>query len=293
MAITKVSELGDTIPTLIEEARFTEQFKAVMRGLSWTIRKGKGSTINVPYFGEVVAGALTDGIDMTSSETMVDTNVPITPLEVGLKITLTDSVIEDNNEDLKRAAGRLLGDAYEKKRDLDLLGQIDDATTSVAGSATTLTMGHVAAARALLLGNATSAGGPAPQPYVGVIHPFQELDLVDVIIPVVPTAGTINVTGTAFTDEILMRYSIGRLFGMPIVTDGNLTIDGEDDTKGGVFAMGKMGAIIYGSAREPTIEPERDGSLRAWEMNYVGRYGVGEYLAGWIVELYSDAATPA
>ena len=293
MAITKVSELGDTIPTVIEEAQFTSQFKAIMRGLCWPIRKGKGSTVNVPYFGEVVSHPLQEGIDMTGSETMQDTNVRITPAEHGLKIILTDDVSEDDNEDLKRAAGTLLGDAYEKERDILLLSQLDDAASTLAGSTTTLTMGHIAAARATLLGNETASGGPAPMPYVCVIHPFQELDLVDVIIPVVPVAGTTNVTGTAFTDDILRNYSIGRLFGMPIVTDGNIEILSGGAAKGGVFASGKRGSIIYTSAREASIEPERDASLRGWELNYVGRYGYGEYLAGWIVELYTDADVPA
>jgi len=292
MAITKLSDLGDTIPTIIEEARFTSQFKAIMRGLSWTIKKGKGTTVNVPYFSEATANVLTEAVDMTSSETMIDTNVQITTYEVGLKIVLTDNVIEDDNEDLKRAAGRILGDAFEKKRDQDLLVQLDDATISLAGASTTLTMGHIAASRAVLGGNATTTGGPAPTPYACVIHPFQELDLVDVITPVVPAAGTTNVGGSALFDSIIQKYSIGRLFGIPIITDGNLVISGTD-VKGGVFASGNGGGLIYVSAREPNVEPERDASLRGWELNYVGRYGVGEYLAGWIVELYTDCTTPA
>ena len=292
MGITKVADLGDTIPTIIEEARHVEQFEAIMRGLSWNIKKPDGETINIPYFSEVVANVLAEGVDMTQSETMEDTNVQITMDEVGLKIILTDVVIEDNQEDLKRHAGLLMGRAYEKKRDIDLLDIIDNASSSLAGSANALTMGHIAAARATLLGNITTNGGPAPTPYVCVIHPFQELDIVDVITPVVPASNTLNVTGTKLTDEILLRYSVGRLFGMPIVTDGNLTLTASA-TKGGVFAMGKGGGIIYGSAREPSVEPERDGSLRAWEMNYVGRYGVGEYLPGYIVELFADASAPA
>ena len=50
MSITTTAELGDTIPTVIEEARFTAQFKAVMAGLVWKITKeqGDGSTVNVP-----------------------------------------------------------------------------------------------------------------------------------------------------------------------------------------------------------------------------------------------------
>jgi len=292
MAITKIADLGDTIPTVIEEARHVEQFEAIMRGLSWTIKKPNGSTINVPYFSEVTASVLTEGVDMTQSETMEDTNVQIAMDEVGLKIVLTDNVIEDDQEDLKRHAGILVGRAFEKKRDQDLLGQIDDAASSLAGSANALTMGHIAAARATLAGNATSNGGPAPTPYVCVIHPFQELDIVDAITPVTPAAGTTNVTGTPLTDEILKRYSVGQLFGMPIVTDGNLTLTASA-TKGGCFAMGKGGGIIYGTAREPSVEPERDASLRGWELNYVGRYGVGEYLSGYIVELFADASAPA
>lgn len=292
MATTKTDQLTNTIPTIIEEAMYTAQHNAVMRGLVWTIRKGKGSTVNVPTFGENTAHNLTEGIDMTASETMSDTNVQITPGEVGLKIILTDDVIEDDNEDLKRAAGTILGAAFEKKRDEDLLEQIDDATNSL-GANGTLTMGFIAAARAILAGNATTTGGPAPLPYGVVIHPFQELDIVDVITPVVPAANTLNTTGTAFTDSILKTYTVGRLFGMPIISAGNLKIDGTPVAKGGVFAMGTKGAIIYVSAREPTVEPERDASLRGWELNYVGRYGVGEFLPGWIVELAIDATTPA
>jgi hypothetical protein len=245
------------------------------------------------YFGEVTANVLTDGVDMTASETMTDTNVQITPYEAGLKIILTDNVIEDDNEALIRAAGRLLGDGFEKKRDQDLLARLDNATNSLAGASTTLTMGHFAAARALLAGNATTAGGPAPTPYVGVIHPFREPDIVDVLTPTVPGGTTPATTPGSVTDDVLRNYSVGKLFGMQIVMDGNLAIDSSSDCKGGVFSMGAGGGIIYVSAREPSVETERDASLRGYELNYVGRYGVGNYLNGWTVELYTNASTPA
>ena len=48
MGQTTTAELGDTIPTIISEAKFTEQFKAIMRGLCWRIAKGKGTTVNIP-----------------------------------------------------------------------------------------------------------------------------------------------------------------------------------------------------------------------------------------------------
>ena len=290
---TLTSDLGDTIPTIISEAKFTEQFKAIMRGLCWRIAKGKGSTVNIPYFGEAVSHQLTEGVDMISAETMVDTNVQITPYEAGLKIILTDVVIEDDNEDLVRAAGRVLGDAYEKKVDQDLLARLDSATVSMGAAGSTLTMGYIAAARAQLQGNATSTGGPAPTPYVIVHHPFCELDIVDVLTPVVPAAGTTQNAYAQMVDDVLAKYSVGRLFGMNFVSDGNLAIDTSDDAKGGVFAQGNNGGIIYVSARDAEVKPTRDESLRGVELVYVGRYGVGNYLNGWTVELYNDAATPA
>lgn len=293
MGITTIADLQDTIPVIISEAKFIQQFKAVMRGLVWNIRKGNGSTVNIPYFEQVVANDLTEGIDMTGSETMEDINVQVTPAEVGLKIILTDSVVEDDQEDLKRAAGRLMGDGYELKRDVDLIGQFASASSTVASTGQTLTMGNLAAGRAILAGNKISAGGPAKTPYVAVIHPFQELDIVDVITPVLPVANTLNTTGTALTDEILRNYSIGRLFGMPIVLDGNIVITSDPDARGGIFPMGMGDGIIYVSAREPTVEPERDASLRAWELNYVGRYGVGIYRNGHVVGILSDATSPA
>jgi len=94
--------------------------------------------------------------------------------------------------------------------------------------------------------------------------------------------------GGGLPDEILRQYQIGRLFGMRIVEDGNIVFSGTD-SKGGVIGPT---SIILATAREWNVEPERDASLRAWELNCVGRYGVANYLNGWTVELYCDAVTP-
>ena len=89
MAVTTDAVLADTIPTVLESARFTEQFSAVMSGLVWRIQKQlhDGKNVNVPTFGTVTARNLTEGVDNTISETMSDSLVTITPGEVGCKIT--------------------------------------------------------------------------------------------------------------------------------------------------------------------------------------------------------------
>jgi len=300
MATTTLAQLTDTIPTVISKARYTETFGFPMAALVQNIpKKGKGSTVNIPYWGILSASTLTENVDMTASETMVDTNVPVTLNEVGAKVILTDNLIEDDQEEVRGIAGTLLGNAMGLKRDQDLNLLLDNGTTSLCGTGNPLTMGHIAAARALLQGNATSAGGPCPGPYTVILHPYQTLDLVDVLTPLAPygvvgTAGTalssMQAPGISLTDEILRQYTIGRLFGMNIVEDGNIDFVTTDDIKGGVIGPT---SIILATAREWNVEPERDASLRAWELNCVGRYGVANYLNGWTVELYSDAATPA
>jgi len=298
MAFTTIAELQDTVDTIHEKALLTSQFGNPMAALCWKINKGKGhSTVDVPYFGVVTANTLTEGIDMATSETMEDTNVQVTLSEVGAKIILTDVALEDDKEELQGIAGKMLGNAVAKKQDTDLLALLDNGTVSLAGASTTLTMGHIAAGKALLLGNAESSGGPAPGPFVVVLHPFQTLDLVDVMTPIVPVVAGASSgyqsPGINFSDEVLRNYQIGRLFGMNIVEDGNLPIDASSDAKGGVFSQGDQGAIILATARSWDVKPERDESLRGWELNCVGRYGVGNYLNGWTVELYTNATTPA
>ena len=301
MAITKATTLANTLPTILEEARYTHEHAHPMAALSWQIKKKMhdGSTINVPYFGTMNATALTEGVDMASPTTMADNLVTITPAEVGAQILITDKLERDNQEDITRVAGKILGDAMSRKRDTDLYDQLVDGTTNL-GSGLTATMGQIAASHALLQGLAIGSGGPAPQPYVVVSHPYTLLDLVDVLTPVAPNISA-NISGVnigpqamagSMSESVLRNYRIGRLFGMDIYEDGNATITG-NNTAGGCFAAGRGGALILGTSHEWEIKEDPDPSLRATELNIVGEYGVGEYLAGWIVELYWDATTPA
>ena len=295
MAVNTTSVLGDTIPTIIEEARFTEQFKEVISNLSWRITKEihNGSTVNIPYFGTVSANALSEGIDMVNPQAMADTNVQFTPAEVGAQIVITDKLVRDNQEDVIRAAGRILGDAMVSKREGDLAGQFGDGTNTMGSAGAAAPLGLFAAAWADLSGVALASGGPAPKPYVAVHHPFVLLDLVDVFTPTLAQAGETGVGAGSLSDETLRNYTVGRIFGMNVYESGNISIDSSDDANGAVFAAGTGGGLVLVTSKEWDVSPERDESLRATELNVVGEYAVGEYLASWIVTVTADASDPA
>jgi hypothetical protein len=293
MAITTNSVMADTVPTVLESARFTEQFVAEMSKLVWNIRKQlhDGKNVNVPIFGTITAKNLAEGVDNVTSETMSDTLVTITPGEVGCKLIITDKLARDNNEDIKAAAGRILGNAMEVKRDQDLILQFQSAGTTLGGGGAA-TMGQYAAARAIIKGNPVASGGPGMGNLVGVIHPYVTLDIVDILTPLLPAAGTTMTMLGSMADDVVRNYGVGRLFGMPIVEDGNITA-AAGTCHGGVFVTGEGGGIILATANEWSVEPERDASLRATELNIVGEYGVGVYEADWIVDMNHDATVPA
>lgn len=296
MAITDTAVLTDTIPVVIEEARFTEQFKEVISNIAWRVTKGvrRGSTVNLPYWGTVTANTLVEGIDMVTPQAMQDTSVKFTPVEVGAQILLTDNLVEDDQEDVIRAAGRILGDAMVAKKEQDLAGQFGDGTNTMGGTNVTLTLGHLAAAWADLSGVPLANGGPAPKPYAAVHHPFTLLDIVDVFTPTVAGGTTpLPAVGMGIAEEVLRNYTVGRVFGMPVFESGNIPIDASDDANGVVLAAGRGGGLVLATAREWDIKPQRDESLRATELNVVGRYDVGEYLASWLVTLTNDALAPA
>ena len=232
MAVNTTSVLGDTIPTIIEEARFTEQFKEVISNLSWRITKEihNGSTVNIPYFGTVTANALSEGIDMVNPQAMADTNVQFTPAEVGAQIVITDKLVRDHQEDVIRAAGRILGDAMVSKREQDLAGQFDDGTNTMGSAGAAATLGIFAAAWADLSGVSLANGGPAPKPYVAVHHPFVLLDLVDIFTPTIPGGTTpLAAVGSGMAEDVLRNYTVGRIFGMDVYESGNISIDSSDD----------------------------------------------------------------
>jgi hypothetical protein len=295
VAVTTDAVLNDTLPTILESARYTEIFSAEMSALVWKIRKQlhDGKNINIPTFGTITAKNLTEGVDNIASETMSDAMVTVTPGEVGCKLILTDKMVRDNNEDVKSAAGRLLGDAMELKRDQDLLLQLASAATTM-GAGAAITLGQIAASRAMLKGNPVTTGGPAPGQLVCVLHPFVATDLVDVFTPLVPIAGSANVGTSAIADDVIRNYAVGRLFGMTVLEDGNIdTTTIANTAKGGIFNIGEGSAIILATANEWSVEPERDASLRATELNITGEYGVGIYEDNWIVTCNNLADSPA
>ncbi|MFQ5473084.1 MAG: hypothetical protein ACE5FA_09395, partial [Dehalococcoidia bacterium] len=85
------SDLGDILPKFIDAVRFKlqEQEKARATVRVETLGEGQGSDFNIPTYSAMTAYALTEGVDMVQAQALTDSNVQISPTEVGVQALIT------------------------------------------------------------------------------------------------------------------------------------------------------------------------------------------------------------
>ena len=101
-------------------------------------------------------------------------------------------------------------------------------------------------------------------------------------------------TNKAFLGELANRalrdFFVGSWLNMTWFVSANIEVDANDDAVSGVF---NPGALAFDSRKPPTLEPERDASLRAWELNMTAGYAYGERRDSFGVAYTADATEPS
>lgn len=277
MAASTTTTLNDLFVNIIREAIFTAQESSLVRNLVtvYDISGDSGVTVQVPTYPEVAAAALTEGTDMSS--TTVSTGVAtITAAEVGVQAIITDMAAQSSVRDTAADVGKVLGEGVAKKMDEDLIALFDGFSTSLGSAGTELTPNHIFNAAARL--DAANAPG---QKYA-VIHPYQAYNMKGNL-----TNTFANPNGGDLQNEAMRNGYVGTLAGVDIFESGNISIDGSDDAKGAVFVSEAIGLAIKWDIK---IEPQRDASIRGWELNATACYGAAELKDGYGMEMLFDAA---
>jgi len=276
MASTTTSTLDDLFTSIVREAIFTAQESSLVRNLvtTYDISGDDGKAIQVPVYPEVSAAGLTEGTDM-SSTAVSTTSVTITAAEVGVQAVLTDLAARSSSRDIAGDLGKVLGEGIAKKMDEDLIALFDGFSTSVGSAGTELIASHIFSAAARL-DNANAPG----QKYM-VIHPYQAYNLKANL-----TNTFANPNGGDLQNEAMRNGYVGRIAGVDIFESANITRDGSDDAKGAVFVPQAIGLAVKWDIN---IEPERDASIRGWELNATACYGVVELKDDYGIEMYFDA----
>jgi hypothetical protein len=312
MAVVTESVLGDALRVLIAESAKLGEQKDIMKGLidNKTLPKRMGRSWKEPWFHQLAnAVALVDGVEFDAPSTIGDEILSITPGEVGVQVMWTHRADLTITEAFPSIAADRMTASLARKVDVDLLGLMDGASTSLGGSTTTFTAGLVSAATSLLqsgrAGTArtgTVAGADrAPTPYYGVVHPYHAHDLLMQMggLSGAPTAYTTTAMAGNFGGSNLSEanvkalrdagLSLGNIRGAELFVDANLPIV-STAVKAGVFS--KMFAVFVSfQGIQNYMVKSIDG--RATRHTMWRDYGYGERADNYVCELHLDATAPA
>lgn len=295
--------IDQAVNKFLAESRYTLQERPGVVKSSVRVEKlpeNEGPYVNIPKYGTVTTYALTQGVDMTQAQEITDTMMSIQPTEFGAQVVLTDMLLMTVKDEFFRVAGRILADSFDRQQDQTLCDDFDAFSTAIGSAGTALTVGHTMAAHASIkYGNPASGAGrggePGPDPVTGVVTPAQAHSLKKTMVGHVSGAVVLASGGTAAAPSppAIERALYSETFdvgGVIIKTDVNLNKDASDDAKAGFFS--KEATIVVELGAAANAEKERDASLRGWEVNFVGRWGRGEYNDTWGIEGVFDSAAP-
>ncbi len=284
---TTTAALNDSLPLILDSARIVREFEGVMVRLSdrTNLADGTGLDWNEISLAALTAQGVTETTELDNPQQIADTLFSVTPVIVGVQTIITDRTMRRISPNVAAKIGVLAQNAIQRLKDQRGLTVLDGATTSLSGVGTTLSSGVIAAARSRIRSNTTE---PAVGPIYTVLHGFQIKDIQDEIVSGVGTYAIPN----GLTEDTFRNGFMGSLYGTEVFEAGNLTIDGDDDAKGGVFARE---AIVLVDGFGPRTETDRLIRVGggASELIIYDEFAYGERSAGnWLFEIYSDASVP-
>ena len=277
---TTSSTLSELYTNITQEAIFTFQETSVMRPLVTLYPlMGSGKTAEVPVYPAISAAAVNEATDL-SNTAVNPTSATITASEIGVMTTLTDLGANSASRNVGADIGKLFGEAIAKKVDTDLCGLFSSFTTNTGGAA-----GTELTADLLFKAQAQLRTLSVPAPYYAVFHPKALFNLKKTL-----TQAGYSGTATAISElgnEALRNGYIGRIAGIDVFENANLTIDGSDDSVGGVFHPASIGLAMKEDFK---VETQRDASLRATEIVASIVYGKAVVKESFGVAITTDAA---
>jgi hypothetical protein len=287
---TTTGSLADSLQTIINSARVTEMVEGVMSKLveNQKLGEGIGLSWNEISLANLTAQSISETTELNNPQEITDTIFSITPTVIGIHTVITDRTKARIAASVFAKIGDLGMKACLKKADQDGITAIDGATTSLCGAGNTLATGYITAAAERIKGNST-------EPYTGgtinaVFHSYGIKDIKDELIGSVGTYPVVDgLTASVFTNGALQ----GRIGGVSIFEDNNITVDSSDDAKGGVFAKEALVLVTGRSPRAVHVRNEKLGGGADEYLLYF-EYAYGERSAGnWLFEIAHDCTAPS
>jgi hypothetical protein len=274
------SDISAFVNTVFEAAilaaRDNSFMPSVVRGFS--DRTGLAVRQNSQYGGATMnqVGETDDLVGQAFTPASIAT---LTPVEFGAQYTITDSRVESDPFSVRADAAADLGLAMATKVETSLMGHFNAFTSGTIGAAGSIcTWSYILAMETILRRQL------APRPYVLVLSPAHWYQLGKAAS--VASSSATNVP-ESLKEAVNSTFYVGQAAGVSIFVSGNVEASGTDAYAG----MFSRDALAYDLRRAPRMEPERDASRRAIELNMtsVFAHGVWRPLFG-VCGLFANAA---
>jgi hypothetical protein len=285
MAVTAVADLNGLFSTIYERVLFVAREANLMTSLVTNVSATGWMSRNVSVRPQISATSVGETQDFNSPTSFgKSTLATLTPAEIMAQVVLTDQDQETDPDGAKMDAERELGMAVATKIDVDLLALFSSfATDKGTGAGNSATFATFAAGVSVVNNVTKRSDGNA----IAVLHPYHWHDLwLELGKPAATYPSLEEITTQALRD-----YYITTLLGnVRIFVSSNITVDGSDDCISGIFTR----SAIYLDTRRPLrLEPQRDASARAWEINVNAGYACGLVRSTYGVKYTADATAPS
>ena len=297
MAITTTAEITNIQEKVIGALRLTLKDDVLTIKGMFDIehgRPGMDDTFNSPKLPGVTAFGLTEGVDMTS-ETIVDSSVPVSATEVGVAVEFTKKMLRTtpSKDAFLRDVGVAIASAMNVKQEQDEATLVDGFGTAVGLDGAPATIGSLSAALAQLRGNTEPISDSEMRRVGCAITPAGWHSLSQQLFPT-GRGDTYAPSGTMVTASVaertLARYGpVGDYFGSQIKLSTNLVTSG-NDARSGVWHP-KAG-MMYEFMPMDVEVGDPDTSMRSLEMIAIMDYGIVELTDGFGREFDHDNVSP-
>lgn len=288
---TTTGSLTMALPAIVADARIIKEFDGTWQRTCDVKRQEEGTGLSWTEFAlsQLAGQDITETTRNENFQTLSGTLMSVEPAMTQIIIKVTDKTYRKIASIVSSKFGGLVGNAMARKKDEDYLSLFTSfLTTCSPGTGTTMSFGHIAAAKNNASSNVTE---PSMAECFTVLHGFQIKDLQDEIVAGV---GTYAIPA-GMTEEMFRRGFAGTVAGSNVFEDGNIAIDTTPDANGATHTREGVIACI---GMEIKREVDRDLYFGggADVISLVDEYAFAERKSAttqvWCYRHQSDATAP-
>lgn len=270
---------------LVGAAQFAAYENSVARSIVtvFDFPANAGKVVQVPSWASISAELIADESAATAKTTNTS-SIDITLKEHVVYHQVTDMLRDSSYSDVLSQLGDQSGRAIAESMDSQVFGLFSSFTEAGPGAAGELTPDY------LLKAAATLRSAKLVGPFYAVLHPKQAYAIKAALTMQTGYDGTNAVTNYAapslLGNNVLGGYYIGSIGGITVLESALVSVDGNGDAVGAVFAPAAIGHAMRGSI---ALETERRAAARATDVVLTAVAGAAIINSGYGVKLTSDA----